>query len=65
MEIISDIPGDANSDWEVNAADIDAIVEYIIKGKTEGFVFENANVNGDDKVNAADIVMILNNINNK
>ena len=65
VEIISDIPGDANSDWEVSAADIDAIVEYILKGKTEGFVFENANVNGDDKVDAADIVMILNIINNK
>lgn len=65
VEIISDIPGDANSDWEVNAADINAIVEYIMKGKTEGFVFENANVNSDDKVDAADIVMILNIINNK
>ena len=64
VEIISDIPGDANSDWEVSTADIDTIVEYIIKGKTEGFVFENANVNGDDKVDAADIVMILNIINN-
>lgn len=63
VEIISDIPGDANSDWEVSAGDIDTIVEYIIKGKTEGFVFENANVNGDDKVDAADIVMILNIIN--
>ena len=65
VEIISDIPGDANSDWEVNAADINAIVEYIMKGKTEGFVFENANVNSDDKLDAADIVMILNIINNK
>ena len=63
VEIISDISGDANSDWEVNATDVDAIVEYIIKGKTEGLVFENADVNGDEKVDAADIVIIINKVN--
>lgn len=60
VEIISDIPGDANSDWEVNAADIDAIVDYIVKGKTEGFVFDNADVSNDGKVDAVDIVKIIN-----
>ena len=60
VEIISDIPGDANSDWEVNAADIDAIVDYIVKGKTEGFIFDNADVSNDGKVDAVDIVKIIN-----
>jgi len=63
VEIISGIPGDANSDWKVNADDIDVTVDYIMKGKTEGFVFENADTNGDDKVDAADIVKIVNMVN--
>lgn len=63
MEIISDIPGDANSDWEVNAADIDAIAHYITTGDTEGFVFDNADVDDDGKVNASDIVLIINKVN--
>lgn len=63
VEIISDISGDANSDWEVNADDIDVIVDYIMKGKTEGFVLENADVNGDNKVDASDIVIIINKVN--
>ena len=64
VEMVSDIPGDANSDWEVNKADIDAIVHYIMTGETDGIIFENANVNGDDKLDAADIVVIVNMINN-
>lgn len=64
VEMVSDIPGDANSDWEVNDLDVKAIVHYIMTGETDGIIFGNANVNGDDKLDAADIVVIVNMINN-
>jgi hypothetical protein len=63
VEIISDIPGDANSDWKVDAEDIDAIAHYITTGDTEGFVFNNADVDDDGKVDASDIVIIINKVN--
>ena len=52
-------PGDANGDGVVNDEDIEAVVHYIMTGDTTNFVIENANVNGDDKVDVADIVLIL------
>ena len=54
------ISGDANGDGKVDNSDINATIDYIMNGKTEGFIFDNADMNGDQKVNAADIVQILN-----
>lgn len=54
------LSGDANGDGVVDGKDINAIADYIVKGKTEGFNFNNADVNGDQKVNVADIVEIIN-----
>ena len=54
------LSGDADGNGDVNAVDIDAISKYIMGGNTEGFIFKNADVNGDKKVNAADIVLIVN-----
>ena len=54
--------GDANGDDKVDESDINAIVDYLMKGKTEGFNFNNADANGDQKVNVADIVKIINKI---
>ena len=56
------IIGDANGDGNVYDSDINAIADYIIKGKTERFVFTNADANEDQKVNAADIVELINRI---
>jgi hypothetical protein len=53
-------PGDADGNGEFEAADIDAVVKYIMEGDFEGFNFKNANLNGDDKVNAADLVLLIN-----
>lgn len=50
------LKGDANNNGTVNTQDIDAIVRYIMSGDETGFFFQNADVNGDKKVNAADIV---------
>jgi hypothetical protein len=55
----SALPGDADGSGDVNAADIDAVVRYIMTGDTTNFVFENANLNGDDKVDAADLVLLI------
>jgi hypothetical protein len=56
--------GDANSDGKVDAEDIKAVVDYIVKGKKNGFNFDNANLNGDTKVDAADLVLLINKVNN-
>lgn len=52
--------GDANGDGVVDDKDINAIVEFIMNGKSDGFNFNNADTNNDQKVNAADIVKIVN-----
>ena len=57
------ILGDANGNGYVDENDINAIVDYIMNGKMEGFIFDNADMNGDQKINASDIVLILNIIN--
>lgn len=53
-------PGDANGDGGVDASDIDVVVRYIMEGDFEGFKFGNANLNGDDKVDTADLVLLIN-----
>lgn len=54
-----DIVGDVNNDGLVDGKDIDAIIRYILEGDYEGFIFENADVNADEKINAADIVEVV------
>ena len=54
------ISGDADGNGKVEAADIDAVVKYIMEGDFEGFNFKNADLNGDDKVDAADLVLLIN-----
>ena len=53
--------GDANNDGEVDESDVEAIVSYIMTEEANGINFKNADVNTDNNVNAADIV-ILNDI---
>ena len=60
VEIQSSEPGDANNDAKVDSKDIDATVDYIMEGKTENFIFKNADVKTDSKINVADIVEIVN-----
>ena len=60
VEIAPVLLGDANNDGRVDADDIEAITRYIMEGDDEGFIFKNADVNGDEKINAADIVEVVN-----
>ena len=49
------VPGDVNGDGEVNIADINAVIDLILKGTTD----THADVNGDGEVNIADINAII------
>ena len=54
------VPGDADGDEDVDFDDIEITKNYIMTGEAEDFIFENADMNGDNEINAADIVKILN-----
>jgi hypothetical protein len=60
VEMESNLQGDANNDGKVDDKDIEAVTKYIMDGNTKGFIYKNADVNGDKKINAADIVLIVN-----
>ena len=51
--------GDLNIDFEVNQADLDATVDFILDKDPEGFYESLADLNGDDKVDAADVVKLV------
>ena len=52
------IPGDADDNGTVDANDIVMIVNYMMGKNPEGFVFSLADVNSDNVINDADVVMI-------
>jgi len=57
-EYIPPMKGDVNSDNKVNQDDLRDLVEYIMGNKPNGVTEESANVNGDKKVNIADVVAL-------
>lgn len=60
VEMEADLQADVNNDGIIDSQDINAIVRYILYGDVKGFIFKNADMNGDDKVNVADIVLLIN-----
>ena len=56
------LPGDANGDGEITAADIVEIVNYMVGKQSADFNSGNADTNGDGKVNVADAIAISNSI---
>ena len=56
--------GDADGNGNVDSDDVKAIARYITEGAYEGFFFDNANLNDDDRVDAADLVLLINKIRN-
>jgi hypothetical protein len=53
--------GDANGDRTVDQQDVKAVGAYIMTNEqSKGFVWRNADANGDKKINVADIVKIIN-----
>lgn len=59
VEIESDLQADANNDGTIDNRDINAVVRYILYGDLKDFIFKNADMNGDDKVDVRDIVLLL------
>lgn len=54
--------GDANNDGVVDAADVVAIMNYILNKPGENFNEKAADVNGDGVINVADVLAVLNTI---
>jgi hypothetical protein len=52
--------GDANGDKKVDRDDVTEVANAALNQPSGNFVFQNADVNEDSKINAADIVLILN-----
>lgn len=50
--------GDANGDGELNETDRSYIIRHIMGDTPDDFVEEAANLNGDDKIDVADIVLL-------
>lgn len=51
--------GDVNSDNEIDEKDVNAIAKHIMGQTPAGFDMDAADVNGDKKINAADIVALI------
>jgi hypothetical protein len=58
------IPGDVNGDGEVDILDYTALKLYIVGKPVEGFIPEAADLNADEKINAQDLVLLMNLIKN-
>lgn len=57
---VSDIPGDADGNFEVNVNDIIMIISNMFGSTPEGFIFANADVNIDGVINVLDVQIIVN-----
>ena len=53
------IPGDANSDGEVDIADVTLTIDYAVGNNPEGFNAVAADVNKDGEIDIADVTMII------
>jgi len=51
--------GDADGNGVVDANDVKTVVDYIMGKNPANFVFANANLNGDNVVDAADLVLLI------
>lgn len=58
------IKGDANNDKKVTKLDVLEVSDAIMDRPSDHFNAKNADANSDDKINAADIVVIVNMIKN-
>ena len=58
-----DLPGDVNGNGIVDWNDVNAIVDYIMGTPPVGFNMSMADVNGDEVINAADLVKVIQFVN--
>jgi hypothetical protein len=52
--------GDVNGDGSVGAADVSAMINYILKRPNTAFVSKNADMNGDGSISATDVSTLIN-----
>ncbi len=57
---LSSVLGDADGNGIVDTNDVKTVADYIMGRDPLPFVFANANLNGDSKVDAADLVLLVN-----
>ena len=57
-KITDKLPGDANGDGELNETDRNYIIRHIMGDTPDDFDEEAANLNGDEKIDVADIVLL-------
>ena len=53
------MPGDVNSDGNVNINDVTALIDYMLTGNAGTIDWDNANLNGDDAVNITDLTALI------
>lgn len=58
-------PGDVNDDERISVTDAVGIINFIIKGNTQGLNYRAADANEDGVIDAADVVTVVNKILNK
>ena len=56
---LSGILGDANNDRQINAADVDCVVNYILEKDTPELVEAQADMNQDKRITITDVVEII------
>ena len=59
--MVQGVPGDVNGDHEVNIADVNAVIDMILSGKTSS----EGDVNRDGEVNIADVNAVIDMILNQ
>ena len=59
---LSSVQGDADGNGVVDTKDIKTVVDYIMGRDPIPFVSANANMNGDTKVDVADLVLLIKNV---
>ncbi len=52
--------GDVNGDGSVGAADVSAMINYILKRPNSAFIFKNADMNSDGTISATDVSALIN-----
>lgn len=53
-------PGDVNDDGVIDEKDVDCVVSYMLDNAPSTFVFEAADMNGDNRISAVDLGYIIN-----
>jgi hypothetical protein len=58
-DILEIVNGDVNLDGEANEDDVEALADYIVGGYPECFFVNLADLNGDNKVDINDLVILI------